>query len=506
MKKPFYITNAIPYVNAAPHVGYGLEIVQSDTVARYQRLLGKDVRYLCGTDENSLKNVQAAEQVGKPVKTFVDEHAAAFFQLKKSLGLSFDDFIRTTEERHFTGAQTLWSSCNSNDIYKKKYKGLYCVGCELFYTEDELVEGLCPEHKKPPQVVEEENYFFKLSNYQKQLEEIIEKDEVQIIPLFRKEEVLQFIRGGLQDFSISRSIERAHGWGVPVPGDPDQIMYVWFDALSNYITALDYGHAGELYTNYWVQKQQPSREVVHVIGKGIIRFHAVYWLGMLLSAKIPLPTTEFVHGYITVNGEKMSKSVGNVLNPRDVVEAYGTDPVRYFLLGGMSSYHDSDFSDQRFREFYTAHLVDGVGNLTSRILTMLEKYSANIVPDQAPDIFSMEDIWETYHHHFKNYQFDDVIRLLQSFESVCNEVINRKKPWEMAKQGEDVQPLLYQLAEALRHIGIALLPIIPTSAEKILVSLGIDSTQLSTLEEEQTWGGLKKGAIINKGSILFPRL
>ncbi|MEX1061598.1 MAG: methionine--tRNA ligase, partial [Patescibacteria group bacterium] len=243
-KNKFYVTTAIPYVNAAPHIGFALEAVQTDVLARYHREAGDDTYFLTGTDENALKNVQAAEKAGKDTKKFVDENSTRFENLKSALNLSFDDFIRTTEPRHVKGAQKFWQACDPADIYKKKYKGLYCVGCEEFKTKKELLEGKCPEHGTVPEEVEEENYFFKLSRYQKQLEKIIESDEVKIIPETRKNEVLSFIRGGLEDFSISRSVERAHNWGIPIPGDSRQVMYVWFDALTNYITALGYAEDG----------------------------------------------------------------------------------------------------------------------------------------------------------------------------------------------------------------------------------------------------------------------
>jgi len=310
MAKKFYITTAIPYVNAAPHVGHALEFVQTDVIARYHRLLGEDVHFQSGSDDNALKNVQAAEEKKIPVEKFVKQNSDKFYQFKNEniLNISFDDFIRTTEKRHIDGAQALWKACKKEDIYKKKYKGLYCLGCEVFLTEKDLVDGKCPEHKKKPEIVEEENYFFRLSKYQDWLEKLISSDKLKIIPKTRKNEVLAFIRRGLEDFSISRTKERAHGWGVPVPGDPNQIIYVWFDALANYITALDWHKKGKLYQKYW-----PAD--VHVIGKGITRFHAIYWPVMLKSADIPLPKSEFVHGYITVEGEKISKSLGNIIDP-----------------------------------------------------------------------------------------------------------------------------------------------------------------------------------------------
>lgn len=505
--KPYFISTAIPYVNASPHIGFALELVQTDAIARYQRLLRNDVLFLSGTDENSLKNVQAAQKAGEETRPFVDRHAKEFEDLKELLGSSHDDFIRTTEERHVKGAQKLWSLFKDGDVYKKPYKGLYCVGCETFYTEDDLDEGgNCVEHNKPPEVVEEENYFFKLTEYQDEIKTLIKNDTIKIVPEIRKNEVLAFIDRGLEDFSISRSHTRAHGWGVPVPGDEEQIMYVWVDALSNYITALDFVGDQKKYDHYWKQDSEDSREVVHVIGKGITRFHAIYWIAMLLSAKQPLPTEMFVHAYITVEGQKMSKSLGNVLNPKDIVAEYPLDAVRYFLLGGLSPYQDSDFSRARLEEFYTAHLVNGVGNLTSRILTMLEKYSDSKVTAVANDVFDTAMFWNTYHELAQRYKFDDLIRQVNELVSVCDERISSEKPWEKAKQGEDITDLLYQLAETLRHIALALLPIIPQSAEAILQQLGIDPTELEALGIEQNWGRLAKDGIIKKEGILFERL
>lgn len=494
----FYISTTIPYVNGDPHIGHALEYIETDAVARYRRLQGDDVFFLSGTDENSLKNVQAAEKAGKPVKDFVDEKAANFLRFRESLNISFDDFIRTTEERHVKGAQKFWKACKKEDTYKKTYRGLYCVGCEAFYAEDELENGLCPDHKVAPETVEEENYFFRLSRYQKEITDILKNDTVKIYPAHRKNEMLALCERGLEDFSISRSYERAHGWGVPVPKDETQIMYVWFDALTNYITALDYAVRGSKFKKYWNQERQEERQVAHVLGKGVARFHLVYWIGMLLSAGVKLPTEEFVHGYITVNGEKMSKSLGNVVNPHDLVATYGTDPVRWYFLSAVSPAQDGDFSDARFREVYTAELANGIGNLASRVTTMIEKYAKGKAPAPATDFFETEKFWKQYHAHFHAYQFDEAARLVQSLAARADETISAQKPWERAKNGEDISVLLYQLAETLRHIGVALLPFIPVSAEKLLARVGGG--------RETAWGKLKKGATIEKMEPLFPRL
>src|SRR3990170_2979894 len=435
-KNRFYVTTAIPYVNAAPHIGFALEIVQADVIARYHRLIGDDTFFLTGTDENALKNVQSAEKAGVPVKKFVDRNSQRFEDLKGALNLSFDDFIRTTEERHVKGAQKLWQACDPDDIYKKGYRGLYCIGCEQFYTEKELVEGKCPEHGTVPETVEEENYFFKLSGYQEQLIKLIESDELKIIPATRKNEVLSFIKGGLEDFSISRSNKRAKGWGVPVPGDESQVAFVWFDALSNYINALGYANDGEKFKKYWLEN--PNR--THVIGKGIIRFHAVYWPAMLLSAGISLPTEIFVHGYLTVDGQKISKSLGNVIDPFALVEKYGTDPVRYYLLAKFSPFEDGDFSEAKLKETYNGDLANGLGNLVSRITKLAEGKEFKIQEGKL-------EIDEKYRKAFQNYRFDEALGAVWQGISFLDGYINKEKPWEKegAARDKDLQLLISHL-------------------------------------------------------------
>ena len=450
-KNRFYVTTAIPYVNAAPHIGFALEIVQADVLARYHRLIGDDTFFLTGTDENALKNVQSAEKAGVPVKEFVDDNSQRFEDLKGALNISFDDFIRTTEERHVKGAQKLWQACDPDDIYQKKYRGLYCVGCEQFYTEKELVDGKCPEHGTVPETVEEENYFFKLSKYQKQLEKLIESDELKIVPESRKNEVLSFIKSGLEDFSISRFKARAKGWGIPVPGDENQVIYVWFDALSNYINALDYADDGEKFKKYWLEN--PNR--THVIGKGILRFHAVYWPAMLLSAGLPLPTEIFVHGYLTVEGQKISKSLGNVIDPFELVEKYGADPLRYYLLAKFSPFEDGDFSEAKLRETYNSDLANGLGNLVSRIAKLAEGKEA----------FG-HSVLVTKAGEFKeNHRFDQALDILRSKISELDKYVNDQRPWE--KSGDALEKNLDHLVSSLLNLTFALEPFLPETAEKI---------------------------------------
>ena len=453
MNKKFYLTTAIPYVNAAPHIGHALEFVQTDTIARYHRLLKEAVHFLSGTDDNALKNVQAAEEKKIPVEKLVKQNSDKFYQLKEALNLSFDDFIRTTEERHIKGAQALWSACQKDDIYKKKYKGLYCVGCETFYTKKDLVNGYCPEHKTKPELVEEENYFFKLSKYQSWLEEIIDKDELKLIPEIRKNEVLAFIKRGLEDFSISRSKERTHGWGIPVPNDKSQIIYVWFDALTNYITALDWQNNGQLFKKYW-----PAD--LHVIGKGISRFHAIYWPAMLKSAGLSLPREIFVHGYITVEGQKISKSLGNVIDPFDLVKKYGTDSVRYYLLREIPAYDDGDFSEKRFQEVYNADLANGLGNLVARVAKLCENsgFFFKTKTDFNLDKFVIGRL--------NKFRFDDALERIWGYIREVNKRINDNKIWE--QNGEKLEKSLQACIYALQAIAYHLQLFLPETAEKIL--------------------------------------
>ncbi len=460
MKKAI-ITTAIPYVNAAPHIGFAMELIQADALARYYRSkLGDDnVFALRGTDENSLKNVRAAEAAGEETATFVEKLAKEFESLQTDLNLSYNAFIRTREDRHIKGAQKLWAACKPEDIYKKTYKGMYCVGCEIFYTEKECPDGICPDHKKPLENIEEENYFFKLSNYQKQLEDLIASDTYKLIPESKKNEVLSFIRGGLEDFSISRSQERAKHWGVPVPGDGSQVMYVWFDALSNYITALDYHEDADLYQTFWTADDVKR---IHVIGKGISRFHAVYWPAMLLSAGVPLPHELFIHGYITVEGEKMSKSIGNVYHPKELVNEYGVDAVRYFFLREIPSHGDGDYSKTRMEERY-AELANQLGNLVGRVATMANKYFDGVL-DKDTWVASTDDIEKA----MDNYDFKLYIDQVFDIVRKANEHIENTQPFKLIKTDEAAaKKALSETADMIRWAANALEIIIPETAKEI---------------------------------------
>lgn len=460
MKKVF-ISTSIPYVNASPHLGHALELVQADVIARHHRLLGDRVFFLSGTDENSLKNVRSAENAGENVADFVYKNYLNFYNLKEVLNISFDDFIRTTEKRHFDGAQKLWMACKK-DIYKKKYSGLYCVGCEEYYKEDDLIDGLCPEHKVAPELIEEENYFFKLSNYQEKIKELIEKDEVKIIPQSRKNEILSFINSGLQDFCISRTSERAKGWGIDVPGDETQKMWVWFDALSNYINALGYGSDDESkFLEFW----QNNDLKIHIIGKGINRFHSVYWLAMLLSAGISLPKILFVHGYITVDGQKMSKSLGNVVNPYNLVEKYGCDAVRYFLLREIPALGDGDFTFEKFEKRYNSDLAGGIGNLLSRTLVMINK--KNVIFNRNPEAIFVDKNREVDKKIKDNFiQFNDTLGEIWELVSFCDKYIEEKKPWAIEDKDEN-EIVFSNIIYSLKNMSQMLKPFLPHTAEKM---------------------------------------
>lgn len=451
----FFITNAIPYVNAKPHIGHALEFIQSDTIARYHTLTGDDTLLLCGSDENAIKNVQAAEVAGVSIQELLDKNSKLFEDLAKNLNVQFDVFQRGSSENHHQASQKLWELCDkSGDIYKKSYTGLYCVGCEAFYTKEELNEnGECFEHPgKKLEEVSEENYFFKLAKYQDKLIQLIESGEYQIIPDFRKNEILSFLKSGLQDFSISRTNQRAKNWGVPVPGDPAQRIYVWFDALNIYQSGIGFGFDEEKYQKWW-----PAD--LHVIGKGIIRFHAVYWPAILLSAGLKLPKKLFVHEYFTVNGQKMSKTLGNVYDPNIAIEKFGTDALRYFCLAKISPFQDGDFSEDKFKESYNADLANGLGNLVARVAKLCEQNNIKVTPGS--------NVWcadlEKYMAEFK---FNEAIAIIWQLIAEADKKINQEKPWTLS--GEKITEVLLDYVKRIQAIGFNLRPFLPETAEKIL--------------------------------------
>ncbi len=460
----FYITNAIPYVNARPHIGHALEFVQSDCLARYHSLLGDEVMLLCGGDENALKNVQAAEKAGKPIQEFVDTNTKVFLDLSKKLHVQFDAWQKGSDMKHHAASQDLWELCaKSGDIYKKSYKGLYCVGCEAFYTESELDEnGECFEHPgKKLEIVEEENYFFRLSKYESQIRGLIETDKLKIVPLAHKNEVLAFLKRGLQDFSISRSDERAKNWGVPVPGDNSQRMYVWFDALNIYMSGIGFPSDEKTYKKWW-----PAD--VHVIGKGIIRFHALYWPGILLSAKLALPKSLFVHEYFTVNGQKMSKTLGNVIDPFELIRKYGAESLRYYFLAKFSPFSDGDFSEEKFIDVYNADLANGLGNLIARVAKLCETIDYQQMGSESRvSEHVIED--SEYTKALQEFKFNEAVSSVWRKITALDQYINQEKPWDLIKTNSQKLPtILAHCVDQIQEISLLLKPFMPQTSEKIL--------------------------------------
>lgn len=454
----FYLTSAIPYVNAAPHIGHAQEFVYADTIRRYRTLLGDKVTYLCGADENALKIIQAAEKANQNPQEFTDVHQKEFLDLAELLSVHFDIWQRgTDQDRHFPSSQKLWKLCEENgDIYKKSYTGLYCVGCEQFYPKEELNEkGECFEHPgKKLEEVSEENYFFRLSKYQTFLEKLLSSDTLVILPDIRKNEALAFVKRGLEDFSISRSIRRAKGWGVPVPGDPDQIMYVWFDALNIYQTGIGFGYDQKKFDTW-------SGQDCMVIGKGILRFHVIYWPAILKSAKLPLPKSCFSHGYLTVDGQKMSKTLGNVVDPVSVIEKYGTDAVRYYLLKEIPSYSDGDYSERRFKEVYNSDLAGGLGNLVARVAKLAEKtQSLNIM---LCDYSSLAQ--KTYKMELDEFRFNDALTIIWKKIKEADQFINTNEPWKL--EGKALSLVIASTSNRIVEIATLLEPFMPETSKKI---------------------------------------
>jgi methionyl-tRNA synthetase len=457
MAKPnqnYHLTTAIPYVNGRPHLGHVLEWFQADAIAQFQKLQGKTVSFTSGADENSLKNVQAAEKAGKEVQDWLDEYAGIFRDAYKTFGIELTGFGRGSDQQnHWPGVQELWNRCFAADkIYKKSYQGLYCVGCEMFYTEDELADGKCPEHLTVPELIKEENYFFKLSDFQEEIEKLISSDELLIVSDQFKNEMLGFVRAGLEDFSVSRSTQRARGIGVPVPNDDSQVMYVWFDALTIYMTAIGWGYDQEKWEQFW-----PAD--VHVIGKGINRFHSVYWIGMLLAAGIDLPKAISVHGYITADGQKMSKSLGNVIDPFELVEKYPLETVRYYLLKYIPTHSDGDFSYEKFEELYTADLANGIGNLCSRVAKMAEK--ADLAGTQKPTAPSPE-----FSAFFDRFEVSDATQWIIDLVSTTDQYLSETTPWKL--EGEEQKQVLTKAIENIVQIAYHLQVIMPNTGKEIL--------------------------------------
>ena len=453
----YYITTTLPYVNADPHIGFALEIVQADALARYRKEQGDEVIFNTGTDEHGQKIYEKAQELGKETQEYVDEYAAKFDKLKDALNLTYTNFIRTSDPEHKKAAQEFWNRCLANgDIYKDRYQNKYCVGCELGKQDSELVDGKCPVHPNLElELRDEENYFFKFSNYEKPLQELYASRPDFVVPNYRFNEIKNFVDAGLRDFSISRKKEKMP-WGVPVPGDEDHVMYVWFDALVNYISTLGWPDESGSF-EYW-----PG---VQVAGKDNLRQQSAMWQAMLLSAGIEPSKQVFIHGFITSEGQKMSKSLGNVVDPFALVEDFGTDAVRYYLLREIPSHDDGDFAMSRMEERY-AELANQLGNLVSRVAAMSNKYFDGKLDTIEKDWGAAQSDLDT---SFSDYDFKKYIDRIFETVSESNELIEKKAPFKLVKEDEAAaKEVLSELAENIRFIGYALKPIIPNAADEIL--------------------------------------
>ncbi|HSL72704.1 MAG TPA: methionine--tRNA ligase [Longimicrobiales bacterium] len=463
MTDALYVTTTIPYVNAAPHVGFALELVQADAIARYHRLVGEKVRLQSGTDENAFKNVLSARARGVSTGELVSENAARFRALCSALDLSIDAFVRTTEPAHRRAVDAFLGRLRVSDLFCASYEGYYCTGCEDFYRERDLVQGRCPEHDTEAVVVAEQNHFFRLSAYQTALDDLIAAGQLRIVPAARETEVLQFIRRGLSDISISRSRARSGGWGIPFPGDPDQVVYVWIDALINYLTGLGFPDPVQ-YTTYWSDRARK----LHVIGKNVWKFHAVYWPALLLSANLPLPDEIVVHGFLTSAGAKISKSSGSPTDPSEYIDRVGADGLRYFLLRYVRPFDDADFTVDRLDRVYDADLANGLGNLCARLTTLCQSVELSGLPQT-----DLPPAPAGYHEHLRTYQFDRALAELWRQLSAIDRELSRARPWEHIRTGDltTTRAQLSHWVERLAAVGYWLTPFLPATARRIQEAL-----------------------------------
>jgi methionyl-tRNA synthetase len=478
--KNFYITTTIPYVNADPHIGFALEIIQADSVARYKRQQGYKVCFNFGTDEHGLKIYRKAVEKDMDPKKYCDEYARKFDLLKKTLNLSYTNFIRTTDQHHIEAAQEFWKRCDRNgDIYKKKYRIKYCVGCELEKSDSELDNSLCPLHPNLKlEIYEEENYFFRFSKYQTKLLDLYNNISDFVIPKYRLQEIENFVKKGLEDFSISR-LKKKMPWGIDVPGDSEHVMYVWFDALINYISTIGWPENIKEFNKWW--------PVTQIAGKDNLRQQSAIWQAMLMSAKL-LPSKQiFIHGFITSEGKKISKSLGNSIDPFSLVSKYGTDALRYYLLREIPSYSDGDFSERRFKEIYNADLANGLGNLVARIAKLCEKSKLKFPTSSRSAGLRGTGKIENYQKYvslMEQFKFNEVMEYIWDLIDKQNKYIDGKKPWKLT--GDELEDVLIESVGKIREIAFLLQPFLPKTSDKITQQL--------------------KGPEIKSSELLFPRI
>jgi methionyl-tRNA synthetase len=514
----FYVTTPIYYVNDKPHIGTAYSTIVADVLARYHRLRGEPTRFLTGLDEHGLKLERRAREQGMEPQAFVDMMAPPFVEAWKQLDCQYDDFVRTTEQRHKLRVGELWKRCAAaGDIYEADYEGLYCVGCEAYYTEKDLADGrLCPVHKTPIEVLKETTYFFRLSAYTDRLLEFYEKNPDFVRPEGRLNEVKAFVKEGLKDLSISRGTFK---WGIPVPGKPEHVVYVWFDALTNYMSVLDgpprKGEQAPLFEQFWA----PSGRVVHIVGKDILRFHAIYWPAFLMSAGIAPPSQVWAHGWLTVDGQKMSKSLGNFIAPAPIVEAVGPDVLRYYLMRDVAFGQDGDFSHHNLFARYHGDLGNGLGNLLNRMVASIVKQSfGGVVP--SVDESALTELDRQLMQRAKDSarvaaeQLDAInpnraLDAIWELVAAANKYVDQTEPWKLAKQGDLARlgVVVYTVLEALRYLGVMLWPFMPNKCDALLGQLGLAGVTPAVGSDlwPGKWGQLAGGTTTQPGTALFPR-
>jgi methionyl-tRNA synthetase len=503
MSGPFYVTTPIYYVNDAPHIGHAYPTIAADALARWRRLWGDDVVFLTGTDEHGLKVQRAAEEHGVSPRDWADRTSERYLEAWRALDVTNTDFIRTTESRHYEAVQQFLQTVYDNGyIELGTYEGLYCVSCEAYYTEGDLVDGLCPIHKRPVERVSEENYFFQLSRFEERLLAHYEEHPDAVAPASKRNEVLGFIKQGLQDFSMSRA---SISWGVPIPWDDRHVAYVWFDALFNYCTAVGYGSDRERFDRYWPV-------VNHIIGKDILRFHAVYWPAMLMAAGELPPKRVFAHGFLLVGGEKMSKTSLNQISPIDLVGEFGADGVRYHFLANQRFGADGDFTYEGMVARFNADLANNFGNLANRVLNMAVSYCDGVAPSaraEGPLTGSTARAFEVSAASMDQLDFSGAYAAVWDLIRDANAYIEDSEPWKLHKSGdaEKTAAVLGDCLEALRVVALLAWPVVPRAAAELWRRLGLDGTPGDQrLPDAAAWSGAPAGTTLEKGAPLFPRI